>query len=610
MYESFGFGVNANGKQRFQLFIPDAGVDPTQYHLDRGGQSRIASITVVGDFLESPWDVSRGLTMKTVPHPNGILWEAELAQPLSEGFYQYKYVVTFQNGEVRWVADPCAKLSGTDTGNTAFVVGGASLQAIDPLPSTPLSSVVAYEVMVDDATFEDRGNRAPLDVLWDRLTLVLNDVPDLNAIELMPVTAYPDDRPFDWGYGPFLLFALENSYVEDPNAPADRRVRLARLVKNCHDRGVRVLLDIVLQHVRCDAAQNGFPYHFLWQNPTESPFTGAFTKENSYEMQPLDYGNKCVLEYTRDVCCYWLETFGMDGIRFDQVSGFYLSGDVTEGAPALMAAIRAWANAESRPEPLLILEDTWDYYAISRTNEAGATACWLDPYRQVMQDATTGNLYPDVMRVLQANRDFDADKGPVICIQNHDHATLINAVGGLNYWWRTQPAAIALFTSPGAVLIHNGQERGLDAWMPEPFKEPPPRVQRRPIPWKALHQGASDQLANLYRRLAAIRKQHPALRGPHFAPANWPGSWELDSSGRGFSASRKLAIYQRGSSDDSILVALNFGDSDQTLDLPLPADGTWRDVLNVGIVFQASQGWARQVVINSHWGRILVFAGT
>jgi hypothetical protein len=36
-------------------------------------------------------------------------------------------------------------------------------------------------------------------------------------------------------------------------------------------------------------------------------------------------------------------------------------------------------------------------------------------------------------------------------------------------------------------------------------------------------------------------------------------------------------------------------------------DGTWRAVLNTGVTFQAFGGWAKDVVVNSHWGQILVF---
>ena len=317
-----------------------------------------------------------------------------------------------------------------------------------------------------------------------------------------------------------------------------------------------------------------------------------------------------MLEFTRDVCCYWLETFGVDGLRFDQVSGFYDDKDVAEGAPALMTAIRDRAAALNRPEPLLMLEDTWGYDAVGRCNVTGASGCWLEPYRGALQDAANGVLSPEIMRALQSNRDFGAGKGPVIYIENHDHSTLIHAVGGLANWWKTQPAAIALFTSPGAVLIHNGQERGRDEMMWEDDRNAPPegrRVRPRPIHWTALGNGASNQLASLYRRLAEIRQTYPALRSPDFQPQNWPGSWDFDAQGYGFNANRKVVIYVRGTGGERIVVALNFGDWDQSVDVPVPMDGRWHDVLNVGMAFQSSAGRLRNTVINSHWGRILVF---
>ena len=52
------------------------------------------------------------------------------------------------------------------------------------------------------------------------------------------------------------------------------------------------------------------------------------------------------------------------------------------------------------------------------------------------------------------------------------------------------------------------------------------------------------------------------------------------------------------------MVVLNFSGGDQTVDVPLPLDGTWADLLG-GASVQAAQGWARGVPVTSNWGKIL-----
>jgi hypothetical protein len=60
----------------------------------------------------------------------------------------------------------------------------------------------------------------------------------INAIELLPVTDSPDS--INWGYGTRFFFA--------PNIDLGGPVDLKLLIKRCHQRGIRVLLDVVMNH--------------------------------------------------------------------------------------------------------------------------------------------------------------------------------------------------------------------------------------------------------------------------------------------------------------------------------------------------------------------------
>jgi pullulanase len=614
VYEQFGFGVGSDGRQRFQLFMPDVGVDTFQYF--RGGPSGISAVRVTGDFLSkvdaglTDWSPADGLVLKPQAHPNGILYEAVLPKALPAGYYEYKYVVDFAVERNRWVCDPCAKVSGRSDGNSAFVVDSAVLAPLQSMPAAPLRDLCIYEVMVDDFTRGFRGTRAPLAALVDKVPYIGGL--GVNGIELMPCCARPDNEGFSWGYDPVQFFAIENSYVEDPATPLDRRQRLQDFVKAAHAQSLRVFLDIVLQHAKADTAQFGFAYAFLWEDPTESPFCGNFSDAPTFGSRPLDYNNLCTLQFASDVCAYWLSTFGLDGLRFDQTSGFFRSADVGEGLPAILTLTNRSRLKAGQVVVPMVLEDSWDYGAINRTNFAGATGCWLDPYRQKLDDAVDTGPSTQIVRALDASRDFAPGSSPVIYLENHDHSGIAQRAGGRGNWFRTQPAAIALFTSPGAVLLRNGQELGWDVLLWEDDSNAPAefkRVQPRTVPLALAGDSIGKSLAGLYARLAQIRSARPGLRGPNFYPSPYDESQAgFDSMGYGVNVGRELVIYHRwgngGNGTERFMVVLNFGGGDQTVDVPMPIDGAWTDLLG-GPGIQATQGWARSVLVTSNWGKIL-----
>ena len=128
MYEQFGAVVQGNSVT-WKLFIPDNTRDPSQY--TRGSSPSIRSIRVRGDFQSElgsdPWSLDGALPMEQTPHPNGWLYTVEVPH-LDDGFYQYKYFVEFQNDTTRWCTDPCSRYDGSDSQNSAFVIGGNDMK--------------------------------------------------------------------------------------------------------------------------------------------------------------------------------------------------------------------------------------------------------------------------------------------------------------------------------------------------------------------------------------------------------------------------------------------------------------------------------------------------
>jgi pullulanase len=603
MYEEFG-AVVQNRQVEFKLFIPDNTVDPTQY--TRGGQPRIREICIRGDFQGQiggiNWAFDFAPVMLKNPHPKGWLYTHKIAVDLPEGFYQYKYFVTFENDTTRWVTDPCTKYGGSGQDeNAAFVIGGP-MTTVQPITNRlPPKDLIIYELMIDDFTQEFRGGRAPVDAINDRLDY-LQEL-GINAIEFMPWTAWPGGD-FSWGYDPFLFFSVENRYTDDSTNPTNKLYKLKTLINELHNRNIHVIMDGVFNHVRAGIINpnRGFPYFWLYENPNDSPYISRFERDGYFE--EFDYQNRCTEEFIRDICLYWLDVYKVDGIRFDFSLGFYRKGDTSVGITKLISDIKDYLSRENQQNIGLIIEHLTDnrFDAIADTNEICASGCWFDPFMFKSFDySRNGNIDGEILRILNANLDYAPGKGPITYIENHDHSTIIHETGGRDRWFKTQASAIALLTSPGTVMIHNGQEFGEDYWLPSSGSE---RVRERPLHWNEYSKDfVGQRLYEIYKQLIGIRKQYPSLRSANFFP--YPFNHR---DGYGAFPDKSVVIYHRFGQNHSgqfekFIIVLNYSDFAQYVDIPFPSNGQWEDILNGGVVFVDNFRLYNQK-INSNWGRI------
>ena len=259
--------------------------------------------------------------------------------------------------------------------------------------------------------------------------------------------------------------------------------------------------------------------------------------------------------------------------------------------------------------------------AINDTNQIEATSCWFDifliKHHEYLRHGGNIDLNPsETLRILNSYHEYGVGRGPVTYIDNHDHSTIVNIAGESRGgrdggWFKTQPAAITLLTSPGAVLIRNGQEFGEDYCLTPPGQDESThpcgqRVSSRPLRWDTLAQDVIGKtLFGLYKKLIQIRKDHPSLRSPNFFP--FPNN---HPDGYGAFPGKDVVIYHRfGTGDNGTLekfiVVVNYSDFDQFIDIPFSNSGQWEELLEGSTVF-ISNTPPRLFTqkINSNWGRI------
>jgi 1,4-alpha-glucan branching enzyme len=590
------------GAVEFKLFFP-AGADP-----------HITSIRVPGSFqseLGQPaWDFLNAPNMVQQPHPEGTLWTYTTPLDLPAGFYEYKYLVTFDNGEVRWVSDPCTRYGGSANQNAAFVIGG-SWPPATPLAQArkPLRDLVVYELHLDDFTADFRRTRAPLDAATDKLDYL--QALGINAVLVMPWTTW-QNPDFDWGYTPFQYFAVEHRYANDPLQPAEKLSALRKFIAACHVRDIHVIMDGVFNHVHPD-----FPYRHLYENRDDCPFTATAFGGQFSELQDLDFFNTCTQEFIRDVCTYWIGTFGIDGIRFDNTVNYLVPGDA-RGIPGLLQDIQTYNDANDIQNFSLTLEHL-DVSAANLVNTTHATSFWDNSlYGECFDALWNDSLSPAFLNALDNQRFLtDKRKAPTLYLSNHDHSHVTWQAGaksnlGAFEWYRTQPWAIALLTAVGVPMLQSGQEFAEEYRIIEDDHGTGRRVRARPLRWQLSTDSVGLAMARLYRRLLAIRQQYPGLRSTNFYPSPW-SDWQtrFNPAGFGIDTQRQVAIFHRwGSSASGALqrfyIVLNFSSQSQTVRLPLPENGPWQDLLanfDGSLSLVASDNHL-DLDVGSHWGHI------
>lgn len=618
MYESFGPKIDGN-EVTFQLFFPGSSEYIKDDTKPKYGLPEIKKIQVLGTFQsnigQENWNIDNAPQMMKEHYCKGELYT--FSTKLPDNFYEYKFYVTFNDGVTRWCNDPCTKYSGQDPNheNSGFVVGGNKVKDVKKIKHRlSQKDLIVYEMMIDDFTENliksdsNEPEKSRLDLVRDKIKYLKGL--GINAVQFMPWTSVIG-RDFNWGYEPFLFFSVEDrlTTIVNKNNPElakklNKLYRLQELIEALHEEDMHVIMDGVFNHAIVNKYQDGvgFPYYWLYQEPENSPFIGEFAKGFG-DFIDFNYNNKCTQDFILDICKYWLYEYQIDGIRFDFTLGIFEYNN-NKGMPQLIKDLRDDFGQKGIKNISLMIEHLTEkrYEAIDVTNKVGATGCWFDPFMyEALKWGKQDSVDTEIIRAMDTHKDFAPDTAPVIYIENHDHSTAVNIVGGsgtgehirCNNWFKTQPCAIALLTLPGTVLIHNGQEFGDEYFLPG--IDAGDRVISRPVNWDKLDDNIGQSLFGLYKKLIEIRNNHPSLRSPYF---------EIQK----FDESKRIISYRRkGNSlkgkEENFIIVLNFSATDQTIDISLPSNGQWKDLLNDNQIYQVTEGKLNEQ-INSNWGRI------
>ncbi|MCR4902795.1 MAG: glycoside hydrolase family 13 protein [Butyrivibrio sp.] len=307
-------------------------------------------------------------------------------------------------------------------------------------------------------------------------------------------------------------YNTKNYKKVDPHFGSNEDLR--KLVDEAHEAGIRVMLDAVFNHTGYD-----FP---MWQDVLDNKASSKYadwyminkwpvdkecdTKDGRYYsfafakyMPKLNTNNPEVSDYLLDIVRFWIETFDIDGLRFDvgneishsfikslrymtknMKSDFYLLGEIWHDSIS-------WLHGDEYDSvmnyPLTTaIGDFWVYK--NRTSESfeyDINRCFTMYYSQVN----------DVLFNL---------------LDSHDTNRLMDKVHGDKDIFYQQLAV--LFTMPGSPCIYYGTEIAMEGGFDPDC--------RRCMPWEEIEKGLRDEDINETRTLIAMRKKYQACKSRNF----------------------------------------------------------------------------------------------
>ncbi|HDR7713298.1 TPA: type I pullulanase, partial [Bacillus cereus] len=151
----------------------------------------------------------------------------------------------------------------------------------------------------------------------------LDHIKDLGVthVQFLPIFDYAsvneenlNEPQYNWGYDPKNFNVPEGSYSTNPYEPTVRITELKQMVQTLHDNNLRVVMDVVYNHMY-NAAESNFhklvPGYYYRYNEDGTFANGTGVGNDTASER------KMMRKFMIDSVTYWAKEYNLDGFRFD-----------------------------------------------------------------------------------------------------------------------------------------------------------------------------------------------------------------------------------------------------------------------------------------------------
>ena len=456
-------------------------------------------------------------------------------------------------------------------------------------PELPLAQAIIYELHI--GTFTPDGT---FDSAIERLDYLVQL--GVTHVELMPVAHFSGER--GWGYDGVHLYAPHEAYG-GPDG-------LKRLVDACHLRGLRVLLDVVYNHLGPSGnyLERFGPY---FTDRYHTPWGKAVNFDQAYSDE--------VRRFVIDNALMWLRDYRFDGLRLDAVHAI-LDQSAVHILEQLAGEVRALESASGRRYDIIAESDLNDPRLVQRVERGGygLDGVWSDDFHHAVHALLTGEVagyYEDFGRMshladaLSHIYVYDGEYSQyrrrrhgraignlpasrfIIASQNHDQVgnrakgERLAHLAGIE---RAKIAAAITLLAPGVPLLFQGEEWASSSpfqyftahedvelgravsegrksefaafgWEPADVPDPQDAAtyERSHLRWDEIEREPHRDMLEWYRALLALRRAVPSL-----------SDGDLRNVHLAFDEGERWLTMTRG----EITLALNLSDNEREVTVP------------------------------------------
>lgn len=268
--------------------------------------------------------------------------------------------------------------------------------------SIPMEDLIIYELHVRGFTMDESSgvkHHGTFEGLREKISY-LKEL-GVNAVELMPIFEFDemrDVRLIDenelidfWGYNPVSFFAPNTSYCSSMEYNREG-LELKTLIKDLHDNGIEVILDVVFNHT---AEGNEFGPCFSFKGFDNNIYYMLTPDGHYYNFSGCGNTLNCNHPVVRDMILeclrYWVIEYRVDGFRFDLAS---ILGRNDDGTPLSQPPLLRSLAFDSILGNVKLIAEAWDaggLYQVGSFPSWKRWAEWNGRYRDDMRRFLKGD---------------------------------------------------------------------------------------------------------------------------------------------------------------------------------------------------------------------------
>ncbi|MED0876014.1 type I pullulanase [Bacillus mobilis] len=534
-------------------------------------------------------------------------WKAELKGNQKGLYYTYKVKIGDKWTEA---VDPYARAASVNGDKGAVV----DLKETDPKKwkvdkkpkfKNPEDAII-YELHVRDLSIQpesgikqkgkylgvtEKGTKGP-----EGVKTGLDHIKDLGVthVQLLPIFDYAsvneenlNEPQYNWGYDPKNFNVPEGSYATNPYEPTVRITELKQMIQTLHDDNLRVVMDVVYNHMY-NAAESNFhklvPGYYYRYNEDGTFANGTGVGNDTASER------KMMRKFMVDSVAYWAKEYNLDGFRFD-LMGIHDYETMNE--------IR---KAVNQIDPSIILHgEGWDLNtplaAELKANQKNAEKMkGIAHFNDNIRDGLKGSVFEEkengfvngkenmedrIKKGITAGIDYDINSSTyqdpeqvLTYVEAHDNHTLWDKLEltnpGDSEEVRKQMHKLSssiLLTSQGIPFIHAGQEFMRTKYGDHNSYKSPDSINQ--MDW--LRRASFNNEVDYMKGLIDLRKMYPAFR--------MTSAEQIKKQLSFIDAPKNVVAYSingkgNGNKNEYFMVAHNA--NRESVEIALPSKGPWK----------------------------------